>query len=200
MPSTRRRLIAVDAQNLLGCHPGKASEACWEFAISESLDAVGFRRDTDHLVIAVAPDWAFTVKALAPSARLVVRAGRHGADLALCHALEDAGFIASRYSEVVIASGSHLFSRSVRALADAGVPTTVACLPYQTSHALTATAARVMWLDRPRAVLGAAATVGNATVGNATAAREAPVLAPVHANPRTVLGTVPRHTRLRLAA
>jgi hypothetical protein len=196
MSSTRRRLIAVDAQNLLGCHPDMASEACWEFAISESLRAVGFQEDTDHLVIAVAPDWAFTVKALAPFARLVVRAGRHGADLALCNALEDTDFIANRYSEVVIASGSHIFSRSVRALADAGVPTTVACLPHQTSSALTATAAHVTWLSRPRAVLGAAATIGDATVGSASAERETPVLTPVHRSPRAV----PRHTPLRLAA
>jgi hypothetical protein len=139
----------VDAQNLLGCHPGTASEASWEFAIAGSLNAVGFRNDTDHLVIAVAPDWAFTVKALAPLARLVVPTGRRGPDLALCHALEDANFIASRYSEVVIASGAQIFRRSVHALADAGVPTTVACLPHQTSSALTAAAAHVTWLDSP---------------------------------------------------
>lgn len=157
MSPVRRRLIAVDAQNLLGCHPSHASEACWAFAIDEVLDAVGFHEDTDHLVIAVAPDWAFTVKTLAPSARLMVRRGRHGADLALRNALEDAHFIASRYSEVVIASGSHQFRPSVRALADAGVATTVACLPHQTSTELTAAAAHVTWLDRPRAVLGDAA-------------------------------------------
>jgi hypothetical protein len=206
MSPIRRRLIALDAQNLLGCHPADASAACWEFAIAESLNAVGFREDTDHLVIAVAPDWAFTVKALAPFARLMVRAGRHGADLALCNALEDTDFIASRYSEVVIASGSHIFRRSVSALADAGVPTTVACLPHQTSSALTATAAHVTWLDRPRTILGDAAmvggamvggaTTGDATTGDATATREAPVLVPVDASPRAV----PRHARMGLAA
>ena len=56
MLSTRRRLIAVDAQNLLGCHPADASAACWEFAIVESLRALGFHEDADHVVIAVAPD------------------------------------------------------------------------------------------------------------------------------------------------
>lgn len=196
MSPARRRLIAVDAQNLLGCHPLNASEACWEFAITESLRAVGFREDTDHLIIAVAPEWAFTVKALAPSARLTVRAGRHGADLALCNALEDTDFIASRYSEVVLASGSHLFRRSVRALADAGVPTTIACLPHQTSSELTATAAHVTWLDRPRAVLGDAAMVAAASAGGEAAARKTPVLAPVAASPRVV----PRHARVGLAA
>ena len=186
-----RRLIAVDAQNLLGCHPATASAACWEFAIAESLHAVGFREDADHLVIAVAPDWAFTVKALAPFARLMVQGGRHGADLALCNALEDTNFIASRYSEVVIASGDHIFCASVRALADAGVPTTVACLPHQTSSELTATAAHVTWLDRPRRVLADAAIVASAS-----ATRETYALAPVDANPRAV----PVHTRLGLAA
>ena len=105
-----------------------------------------------------------------PHARLMVRGGRHGADLALCNALEDARFIASRYSEVVIASGSHLLRRSVRALADAGVPTTVACLPHQTSSELTATAAHVTWLERPRKVLGDAAH-GRGSVGHAGGVR-----------------------------
>jgi len=191
MSPIRRRLIAVDAQNLLGCHPANASAACWEFAIAESLSAVGFREDTDHLVIAVAPDWAFTVKALAPFARLMVRGGRHGADLALCNALEDTSFIASRYSEVVIASGSHLFRRSVRALADAGVPTTVACLPHQTSSELTAAAAHVTWLDRPRKVLDDVAMVAVASATRAT-----DLMASVDAGPRLV----PLHTRLDLAA
>ncbi len=191
MSPIRRRLIAMDAQNLLGCHPATASAACWEFAIAESLHAVGFREDTDHLVIAVAPDWAFTVKALAPFARLLVRGGRHGADLALCNALEDTNFIASRYSEVVVASGDHIFCASVRALADADVPTTVACLPHQTSSELTATAAHVTWLDRPRSVLGDAAMVAEAS-----AAREAHVLAPVDADRRAV----PVYARMGLAA
>lgn len=195
MSSTRRRLIAVDAQSLLGCHPADASAACWAFAIAESLGAVGFHEDTDHLVIAVAPDWAFTVKALAPSARLMVRAGRHGADLALCTALEDAGFIASRYSEVVIASGSQIFREPIRTLADAGVPTTVACLPHQTSSALTAAAARVMWLDRPRAVLGDAAI---AAAASATRENEASAPASKAADARPRL--VPLRHRLGLAA
>lgn len=191
MSPVRRRLIAMDAQNLLGCHPATASAACWEFAIAKSLHAVGFRNDTDHLVIAVAPEWAFTVKALAPFARLMVRGGRHGADLALCNALEDTNFIASRYSEVVVASGDHIFCASVRALADAGVPTTVACLPHQTSSELTATAAHVTWLDRPREVLGDAATVAAPSTTRATH-----LMASVDAGPRLV----PLHTRLDLAA
>ncbi len=199
MTSTSRRLIAVDAQNLLGRHPADASAACWEFAIVESLRAVGFREDTDHLVIAVAPDWAFTVKALAPYGRLMVRAGRHGADLALCNALEDASFIASRYSEVVIASGHHIFCASVRALADAGVPTTVACLHHHASSALTATAAHVTWLEGPRKVLGDAALVAAASAARETYAL-APALPPAPmpagARPRFV----PPRTRMGLAA
>ncbi len=191
MSPTSRRLIAVDAQNLLGCHPSDASAACWEFAIAELLHAVNFRKDTDHLVIAVAPEWAFTVKALAPCARLMVRGGRHGADVALCDALEDTTFIASRYNEVVLASGDHIFCPSVRALADAGVPTTVACLPHQTSSELTATAAHVTWLDRPRRALG------DAAIAVATAAtRKAYALAPSNTN--APHGT--RHTQLDLAA
>lgn len=196
MSTIRRRLIAVDAQNLLACHPTDASAACWEFAIVESLHAVGFCEDTDHLVIAVAPEWAFTVKALAPFARLMVRGGRHGADLALCNALDDASFIASRYSEVVVASGSHLLRRPVRALADAGVPTTVACLPHHASSALTATAAHVTWLEQPWKVLGdAAMVVAVPSVARVTYAL-ALALKAADARPRLV----PLRARLGLAA
>ena len=191
MSPASRRLIAVDSQNLLGCDPRIASTACWEFAVAGLLRAVGFRKDVDHLVIAVAPDWAFTVKALAPCARLVVRKGPHGADLALCDALADTAFIASRYSEVVIASGDHIFCASVRALADAGVPTTVAGLPHQTSRELTAAATRVTWLDRPARFLGEAATVAVAP-----AELETYALASVHADPVPL----PQHTELGLAA
>ncbi|NTV39259.1 MAG: NYN domain-containing protein, partial [Demequinaceae bacterium] len=144
------------------------------------------------LVIAVAPEWAFTVKALAPFARLMVREGRHGADLELCNALEDTDFIASRYSEVVIASGDHIFCASVRALADAGVPTTVACLPQQTSSELTATADHVTWLDRPRKVLGDAAMVTAAS-----AARETYALAPAMASAVRAADARPRLVPLR---
>ncbi len=159
MSTSGRRLIAVDAENLLGCDPGIASAVCWEFAIVGLLHAVRFRQGTDHLVIAVAPDWAFTVMELAPSARLMVRNGPNGADLALRDALEDAAFIAGRYSKVVLASGDHIFSNSVRSLADAGIHTTVAGLPTQTSSELTALASSVVWLDRPSRFLGEAATV-----------------------------------------
>ena len=196
MSSTSRRLIAVDSQNLLGCDPRIASAACWEFAVAGLLRAVGFRKDVDHLVIAVAPDWAFTVKTLAPCARLVVRKGPHGADLALCDALADTAFIASRYSEVVIASGDHIFCASVRALADAGVPTIVAGLPHQTSSELTTTATRVTWLDRPARFLGEAATVAVAP-----AQRKTYALAPVGSDPVGADPTLlPRHTGLAIAA
>lgn len=159
MAAAARRLIAVDAENLLGCDPRVASAMCWEFAIGGLLHAVRFQEVTDHLVIAVAPNWAFVVMGLAPSARLVVREGHDGADLALCDALEDAAFIAARYNEVVLASGDHIFCGSVRSLAGAGVHTTVAGLPTQTSSELTASASSVMWLDRPERFLGEAATV-----------------------------------------
>ncbi len=178
MSATSRRLIAVDVENLLGCDPAIASAVCWEFAVAGLLHAVTFRKDMDHLVIAVAPDWAFVVMELAPSARLVVRQGANGADLALCDALEDTAFIAGRYSKVVLASGDHIFSGSVRSLADAGVHTTVAGLPTQTSSELTAFASSVMWLDRPAKFLGEAATV-RATRGRVDQLH----VAPVHVRP-----------------
>lgn len=196
MSPTSRRLIAVDAENLLGCAPGIASAACWEFAIAGLLKAVGFRTGTDHLVVAVAPEWAFTVNALVPSARLVVRKGPNGADLALCDALADTAFIASRYNEVVLASGDHIFCPSVRALADAGIPTTVAGLPTQTSSELTAFATTVTWLNRPARFLGAAATVAVASAVLGKSSRRKSALKPAHAKRRPR----PQRAELGLAA
>jgi hypothetical protein len=95
----------------------------------------------------------------------------------------------------VIASGSHILRRSVHALADAGVPTTVACLPHRTSSELTAAAAHVTWLDRPRRVLDAAALVAAASATREMYAL-APALKAADANPRAV----PLRTRLGLAA
>ncbi len=198
MSTTARRLIAVDAENLLGCEPELASAVCWEFAIAGLLHAVKFRKGTDHLVIGVGPDWAFTVATLAPSARLLVRNGADGADLALCDALADTSFIAGRYSEVVIASVDHIFCESVRALAAAGVPTTVAGLPTTTSSELTATATSVMWLDRPGMVLGEAATVAVAPDEVELFAHD---LAPVYPSPMSLLQHASlKHADLALAA
>lgn len=93
--------------------------------------------------------------------------------------------------EPEFASGHHIFCESVRALSDAGVPTTVAGLPTQTSSEVTATATNVTWLDRPERFLDEAATVGVAPAELETFA-----LAPVYADPMLILW----HTDLALAA
>jgi len=150
-----RRLIMVDAENLLACEPDDATPACWEFAISSLLESLEYRRGHDHVVLGVHPSWAYIVAAIVPEARLVVRTGESGADLALCDELLDVDFIARRYDGVDIASGDHEFVSPAAALAGVGVPVTVAAIAVQASPVLTAVAESVVWLTRPARVLGA---------------------------------------------
>ncbi|WP_062310113.1 NYN domain-containing protein [Demequina rhizosphaerae] len=157
-----RRLVVVDLENLLGCAPELASDACWALALSSALDAVGYAAGRDQLVVGVGPDWVFTAADLAPGARVVTRAGESGADLALCACLEDVDLVAARFDSVVIASGDHEFVRPVLRLLGAGVPAVVAALPLSASTELTYYASDTVWLERPARTLGEAAHVASA--------------------------------------
>ncbi|WP_062465658.1 NYN domain-containing protein [Demequina maris] len=157
-----RRLVVVDLENLLGCAPELASDACWALALTRALEAVGFVAGRDQLVVGVGPAWVFTAAVLAPGARVVTRPGQSGADLALCACLEDVDLVAARYSGVVIASGDHEFVRPMLRLLGAGVPAVVAALPLSASTELTYYASDTVWLERPAHTLGAAAQVGTA--------------------------------------
>ena len=153
MTTTTRRLIAADIENLLGAQPKLATAARWDAAFTALIAALDYDPERDHLVVAVAPAWAFHAKSRAPHARLLVRSGESGADLALCDCLADTDFIARRYGRVVIASGDHEFVSPVAALALAGVAVTVAALAIQASPVLTAMATDVIWLERPDAAV-----------------------------------------------
>ncbi|WP_084127296.1 NYN domain-containing protein [Demequina sp. NBRC 110054] len=153
------RYILVDIENLLGCSPELASDAAWDAACEGLVEALGYRPETDRLTVASAPAWAFEASARFPHARLVVREGASGADRALCDEVEDAEWVASRFAEVVIASGDHELVASVAGLRAAGVRTTVAAMPITASAELTAGADDVVWLERPANRLGEGAYV-----------------------------------------
>ena len=154
-----RRLIAVDVENLLGVEPALASDACWDAAVQGLVTQLDIRAGTDHVVIAADPQWAFYAGKRMPTARLEVRSGASGADLALCDALCDTAFLTQRYTEIVIASGDHIFTASVHTLVASGLHVTVAAIPIHASPELTAAADAVVWLRRPGAVLGELATI-----------------------------------------
>ncbi|WP_062202886.1 NYN domain-containing protein [Demequina salsinemoris] len=153
------RCILVDVENLLGCSPELASDAAWDLACEGLVEALRYRPETDRLTVASAPSWAFEARARFPRARLVVRRGSSGADRALCEEVDDAEWIASRFAEVIIASGDHEFIDSVVGLRAAGVRTTVAALPASASAELTARADDVVWLERPAVRLGESAYI-----------------------------------------
>ncbi|MGW1799206.1 NYN domain-containing protein [Streptomyces sp. NPDC001984] len=89
----------------------------------------------DHTVIAAshrnAPatyfGWTGSVQRLA-------RSGKDGADTALLEVIEDAAWVASRYTRVVIASGDHAFAYAVAALKAAGCEVIV--IPPDTGFSL----------------------------------------------------------------
>lgn len=159
MTDHETRCILVDAENLLGCPPELASDASWDRACAALLESVDYREESDRLVVGVGPDWVFEASARFPAARLVVRSGPSGADLALCEELADAAWIASHFSEVIVASGDHEFVASVWALRDHRVRVTVATLPLSAAPELTAAADQVLWLERPIHTLGESAFV-----------------------------------------
>jgi len=147
--NTTRRLIAADIENLLGSTPAHATAARWDSAVATLTETLAYEPTRDHLVVAVHPSWAFEVKTRIPTARLLVRTGESGADIALCEELTDVTFIARRYGRVVVASGDHEFVSPVAALTEAGVPVTVASVALHASPVLTAMATDVLWLARP---------------------------------------------------
>ncbi len=153
-----RRLVVADVENLLGRAPAEASALEWALAVGHLLDAIGFRRGSDMVVIAVNPVYAIHVAEFARHGRLCVRSGPDGADLALCDELADVDFIARRYDEVTVGSGDHEFLPSVVRLNASGVRTTVAALYGSMSLGLRVAAHRTVWVPRTsRVELGLAA-------------------------------------------
>ena len=78
--------------------------------------------DGDHVIIGVNPMLAVEAKASWPAARLVVRGGPNGADIALLETVKDVGFIAARYDRIVVGSGDGVFEAVVRLYKTYGLP------------------------------------------------------------------------------
>ena len=105
-----RALHIVDLENLMGgpmagfLPMAKAAAAYYE-AVSVGED--------DHLVVAVNPCLALDAHDCFPSALLRVRGGHDGADLALLEAIDDAQFVCSRYTRLIVGSGDGIFASAM---------------------------------------------------------------------------------------
>lgn len=99
--------------------------------------------DGDHVIIGANPMLGPAVKAAWPRARLVVRGGPDGADIALLQAVRDVDFIAARYDQIVVGSGDGVFEVVVREFRSRGLAVGVVSLPQRLSYALGTSASFV---------------------------------------------------------
>ena len=115
--SAKRRLFAVDIENIVGC--GKVTEE-ESRKVAHTVEQRYMLGSNDHVVVGVSHGKnAFAAKAWY-GARLVFQRGKNGAYLALKHVLETEK-IEERYDEVYVFSGDGIFAESVSMLKSKGV-------------------------------------------------------------------------------
>ena len=120
-----RALHLIDIENLLGNPRPDAESVCQARDAYESQVLVG---KDDLVVVACNHGCALSVGLSYKGARLIVRSGPDGADLALLEVLDE-GDVAERFDAVVIASGDGIFTDAVALLGDMRVPAIVVARP-----------------------------------------------------------------------
>lgn len=135
-----RSLHLVDVENLM------AGPELGDTVLREAL--VGYRTsapvsDGDHVIIGANPQLGLAAKTAWPGARLVVRGGPDGADIALLEAVRDVDFIAARYDQIVVGSGDGVFEVVVREFRSRGLAVGVVSLRRGLSYALGTSASFV---------------------------------------------------------
>lgn len=115
-----RRMIVVDIENVNGGAVLSVDQASWARKLIEGSIAP---QHDDQVVVGSARIDCLNSGLAWPEARLVVRDGADGADLALLEVLDEN--LATRFSEVVIVSGDHIFAESIFKLKAAGIRVTV---------------------------------------------------------------------------
>ena len=137
-----RALHLIDIENLMG--GPKAGAPVLRQTVSDYRDVVP-AADHDHYVIGVNPSLGHLAVQYWPSARLVVRRGRNGADIALIECVKDVEFTAARFDRIVIGSGDGIFVHVVRVFRRLGLPVEVV-VRQGLSHELAVTASVVRTL------------------------------------------------------
>lgn len=135
-----RSLHLVDVENLMG------GPELGGAALREAL--AGYRTsapvsDGDHVIIGANPQLGLSAKTAWPGARLVVRGGPDGADIALLEAVREVEFIAARYDQIVVGSGDGVFEVVVREFRSRGLAVGVVSLRRGLSYTLGTSASFV---------------------------------------------------------
>jgi len=133
----------MDIENLMGGPSG--GEPALRRAISDYRTAT-LVADGDHVVIGVNPALAIQAKAAWPSARLLVRGGPNGADIALIETVQHVAFIAPRYDRIIVGSGDGAFEAVAQAYRAHGLAVGVVSRRRSLSYSLGGSASFVRLL------------------------------------------------------
>ncbi len=138
-----RRIFLIDIENLVGGAIKTADMVAWaRFKLELTLGL----NDGDQVVIAASHIGQSSIKKEWGSARLLVKSGQNGADLALVESITTEGY-AERYGEIILVSGDGIFAESVRELRAEGVFVTAAGWKGRMSSKLRNAASEVKYLD-----------------------------------------------------
>lgn len=138
-----RRLVVIDIENIIGGAAMTKGRAEWGRHMIESLTDIS---PDEQVIIGSCREGFINVKTAWENARVVVRGGTDAADLALIDVMDNED-LASRYSEILLISGDHIFTDSVRALTGTGTPVTIASWRSGLSAQLVAAASNIIVLD-----------------------------------------------------
>ena len=130
-----RKLHLVDVENLCGF--GELSES----AVAQAREAYLRQVEVGEDDIVIVASGARNQEALMfgwSDARVIVRKGIDGADLALCDEILCSGYC-DRFSEVVVASGDHIFAEHIAVVTGKGIKVTV----YSQQRSLSGSLRRV---------------------------------------------------------
>lgn len=138
-----RSLHLIDIENLMGGPDGGGLALRRTVADYQEAELVV---DGDHVIMGANPRLGIAAKASWPNARLVVRGGPDGADIALLETVSDVRFIAARYDRIVVGSGDGVFEVVVREYRSCGLAVGVISRQRSLSYALGASASFVRLL------------------------------------------------------
>ena len=143
MKKEQRKLVVVDIENVVGT--GMLTKE----TVARHMRHIASKchlSDKDILVIGVSHSKnAFVVALQVPNARIVLRNGKDGADLALKTVLRKER-VEERFQEVVIVSGDHAFAEEAQALENKGTHVTIVARRRTLSRKLAHSASRLLRL------------------------------------------------------
>ena len=139
-----RKLHLVDVENL--CGVGLLSEELVSKARALYLSQVDVGAD-DIVVVAAGARNQEAVMFGWRDARPIVRRGIDGADLALCDEIECNSYC-QNFSEVVVASGDHIFAEHIAVMTGKGLNVTVFAHATSLSNVLRGVGAKILYANQ----------------------------------------------------